>query len=872
MYSSAPPPQPRKPTVSKVTHNSAQISWSTPASGVKISGYHIEKKETNTIMWQRENIKLVSKGNYIVKGLLKLNILLFDVAKYNSYFLSGLIEGIGYQIRVIAENEAGLSEPSDACDSFVATKAIGAPTDLHVVEINTGSICLEWTAPEDALSSNITSYIIEQRQSPKGRWQKCNYEVVSKCEYEVQGLVRLYSYDFRVTAKTNIGTLGVSSDICGPVLFKVVPESPTVQITGLKPIKIRATNTLKINAEVNGKPRPETIWYKNGVDISNDVRISVINTRMSSILIMDRLTREDLGEYSVMVSNAKGDAKDTVDVLVLDTPGKPEGPLELSSITSTACSLNWKQPLLNGGSEVRHYIVSKCDTSKLLWTVVKEKCEALSCRITKLNEQKEYVFKVCAVNEFGTGPPLQSVKITPRNMFGVPSPPGKPEAVRIHINSITIGYTAPENDGGSRIIGYHIERLKNRGSRWAKCNEDLVTDLQYRVTGLTEGSFYEFRVIAENAAGMSIASEVSPLVECKLPISPPGPPCILRLIDTTNNSASLEWEAPLNDNGSPVTGYVVEKKKFDRTDTAEWNRVNETPIEECKMIVDDLVANEVYELQVRAVNKAGIGEPCECNDFIKAVDRFEEPEFNVSPNFKSHISVHAGQPLELGASFHGKPAPEVQWLKLGKVPLNSLAVTSATDTGASLLIEKSKREDRGKYTMSIKNKLGMKKLTFSVKVFDTPGQVGSIICKDIKCQSVVLNWIPPEHDGCSPVNAYMIEKREASSNRYLKVIGDCARTYHKVTGLEEGRSYIFRITALNEFGSGESRETEKKIKTVETPSSPIGLELDEVSVSAFLILTIIVKCSEEFIQSKNLCSKFNFVGYKIKHQSILEET
>jgi len=305
--------------------------------------------------------------------------------------------------------------------------------------------------------------------------------------------------------------------------------------------------------------------------------------------------------------------------------------------------------------------------------------------------------------------------------------------------------------------------------------------------------------------------------------------------DTTTDSATVVWEPPMNDNGSEVIGYVVEKKNFDKNDTGEWFRVNEEPITKCTTVVTDLEEDQVYEVQVRAVNKAGVGEACECCDFVKAIERPEEPEFNVDPDFKSHVAVHAGQRLELDVSFHGKPTCEAEWLRVGAADINQDAIITSDESTTKLLVEHAKREDRGKYTVTIMNKLGMKKITYSVKVFDTPGPVGDIICKDVKSTSAWLNWTAPEYDGCSQVNEYLIEKREAASNRYSRVSGECTRPFYKVTGLEEGKSYVFRVTAINEFGAGVSRETSKSIKATQTPSSPMRLEVDEVTKTSIQI-------------------------------------
>lgn len=41
---------------------------------------------------------------------------------------------------------------------------------------------------------------------------------------------------------------------------------------------------------------------------------------------------------------------------------------------------------------------------------------------------------------------------------------------------------------------------------------------------------------------------------------PPGPPGAPRGIDTTEDSITIAWTKPRHDGGSPILGYVIEKK------------------------------------------------------------------------------------------------------------------------------------------------------------------------------------------------------------------------------------------------------------------------------------------------------------------------
>lgn len=52
-----------------------------------------------------------------------------------------------------------------------------------------------------------------------------------------------------------------------------------------------------------------------------------------------------------------------VQVLVVDRPSPPLGPLDASDITPDTCTLSWKPPLDDGGSPITNYVVEKMDNS-----------------------------------------------------------------------------------------------------------------------------------------------------------------------------------------------------------------------------------------------------------------------------------------------------------------------------------------------------------------------------------------------------------------------------------------------------------------------------------------------------------------------------
>ncbi|XP_031442689.1 myosin-binding protein C, cardiac-type isoform X2 [Clupea harengus] len=106
-----------------------------------------------------------------------------------------------------------------------------------------------------------------------------------------------------------------------------------------------------------------------------------------------------------------------------------------------------------------------------------------------------------------------------------------------------------------------------------------------------------YSVIVRNPAGEDKADITVKVVDV------PDPPQTPRILSVGEDSCVVEWDPPSFDGGSPVIGYVLERKK---KKSYRWMRLNFDPHKDTTYTAKRMIEGMAYEIRVYAVNAIGM--------------------------------------------------------------------------------------------------------------------------------------------------------------------------------------------------------------------------------------------------------------------------
>jgi titin len=549
----------------------------------------------------------------------------------NSYVITGLANATTYEIEVKAVNAVG-SGPYSSSVQGVTFGLPGIPTGLTGFH-GDQQVSLTWTAPTNTGLTSLTGYVVEHSTSSSGLWTPNS---TSSTSYIVTGLTNGTPYFFRVSAVNIVGQGQPSSPIQStpstiPIAPVIIPsvtcDNQQVLVTWYPPVDdggapissyfLRYTTDL--TAPITWSP---TSPYSVPVPTPPTPTIS---------FIVPGLTNGTQYYFQVAAVNLNGtgpySANSTATPSI--TP-QPPIPITTTAVTSTSIAVSWTTPtgLANtGGNPVTGYIVYWTEISST-GTIISTNSTTISgtppgtpppttYTIPSLTHATLYEIQISSVNCSGVGP----LSSPPLYVTTSSIPPSAPTNVLItncntgYTNSVILTWTAPADDGGSPITNYVIYyRTSSVGSSpagtWYTYDTNSAATTA-TISFLSPSTSYDFKIAAQNAAGVGIFS--SPIVSSSS-YNPPTTPTNLVATNVVSNTSSngsivLTWNPSTQEGAQSISHYIIEYKicEFGGWITYPTIILSPTTSETLSNIgTSSNVANNVpYLFRVYAVNSCG---------------------------------------------------------------------------------------------------------------------------------------------------------------------------------------------------------------------------------------------------------------------------
>ena len=610
------PGAPKVPTLLPTGAQAITVTWAAPTNtgGTLITGYRIERSE-NGSSW-----KVLVKDT----GTTTITHSDDEVPKADTK----------WHYRVSAINSVGTGMASDA--AYASTPPVSAvpaaPTDLAAWESGPTRIVLLWKAPSPT-GGEITGYKIEHAEADGGPWNDLVANTMSDATtYTDRGLTSGTTRYYRVSTINSFGT-GTSASTTYSAVTGTGALSAPSSLSGERGGQL--TITLKWTAPTSGATgtgyrveRSED--GRTGWTSTTDMTISGLTTTTFS----DSDTELELNttyHYRVSTTATSPDRRSRPSNVVSARTGSVELPGAPTTLTlmvrgPSRIDLSWTAPTETGGGDITGYKIEYSDSSddnpaEGRWTdlVANTMTDATtytdngSVAALEAGDQRHY--RVSAINSAGAGMASTAMRsaVTPAVAGVVTSAPTALMAMVMGPAQIDLSWTAPTDTSGDDITGYQIQfsNFDKAAGTWAAWVELEATTGNDKTTYTDDGSnralmaedTRQYRVAAINDGGTSGFSNLASATTVKATV--PGAPKVPTLLPTGAQAITVNWTAPTNTGGTPITGYQIERSE----NGSSWKVLVKDTVGTATTHPDGEVpkANTRWHYRVSAINIVGTG-------------------------------------------------------------------------------------------------------------------------------------------------------------------------------------------------------------------------------------------------------------------------
>ncbi|XP_062852028.1 myomesin-2 [Trichomycterus rosablanca] len=611
--------------------------------------------------------------------------------------------------------------------------APGAPMDIKIHDANRDYVIVSWKPPNTTTEGPIIGYFVDRCEVGTENWVQCNDSPIKICKYPVPGLFEGHSYYFRVRAVNSHG-ISRPSRVSEPVAALDPTELERLKATRLggklevvtyhddleaegkppgAPSKVYASETDRTYVVLSWTPpkyhNKAPMWYYIEKTMVGSQAWQRVNTKVP--VRSPRYAVFDLAEgkeylFRVLSANMYGTSEasePTKPIKTQELRGVPSAPGQVVATrdTDTSVLIQWAPP--KEPNNLIGYYIDSCVKGSKNWVSANHKPNKKTEFVVHgLKTAETYVFRVQAINELGLSEESQeSAPISVRAALKLPSAPYDIALISCDGQSMVLNWKRPTYSGGAEITDYYIDKCNVAKKAWHEVNVKPVKERLFKVPNLTTGSVYQYRVTGANMIGLGQTSATSHLFKCEAWNMPePGPAYDLSVTEIRDDSAVVQWKAPVYTGASAIAGYYVDMCKIG-TDT--WTTVNSSAVNHCFLKVKELETGSSYMFRVHAENAQGTGMHSMSSDSIcaKTLSGAQEIKCGVDQETGDiHLSFESCQMSEHSQFVWKKSYQEITDFSKG-------ITIKTSGSQSTLLFKNPDKEDVGTFSVSVTNTDGV---------------------------------------------------------------------------------------------------------------------------------------------------------------------
>ncbi|XP_046753439.1 obscurin isoform X7 [Diprion similis] len=494
---------------------------------------------------------------------------------------------------------------------------------------------------------------------------------------------------YTCVAQTSTGNISCSAELTvqGSVnQLAKNPAKPKLE-TEFKQSEVNAGGSAMLDLQVQGFPKPEIKWTKDGEEILAGGRIKYLWEDEESLsLVIKQVTAKDAGTYTIKAKNELGEDSTQIELIVKSAPKVTKKMTDTTVMTEETITMTVE---VEGSPvpEVTWYKDGQLITESERIKITKDSKGAYSLTIKNTRIEDSGSYSIVAKNE-----------ISQTSEFWTLSVKSPPKIKR------KLGEQKVINEGDSLTLLIEVEADPKPTVKWFKGGE-VVSETE-RIKIVQDGDKYMLKITgAVSTDASTYKAEVSnkhgsSVDETKVNVRS-APRFKTKLKDVTANEGDLNIEFEVIIEGFPKPSIQWYLGDVEITETRkEYTRIEEG--DNYKLIIKEVKTELSGKYTCKVKNEFGE------NESSSTLTVHSKPKIIKK---LTDQKITEGDTLNLKFEVSGVPEPEVKWFKDGKDVSADARIKITRDTqrkeSYDLTLNLVKGSDGGLYEVRAENQMGV---------------------------------------------------------------------------------------------------------------------------------------------------------------------